>query len=362
MALVGAGVGGVASQTAAGAQAFAGALRDGQGIGAAVQAGRTAAGSEAGWTGARDAMVDARMNQISSYGLSPAQEQLYRTSTETVIAGLPSEAQQAAHQAVIAESGSSRRGEQIADLIERSASTKDDTDLRLIGAFNEQTQPPEKKSPESGPMTPSLGVIPGVNRDWTRTWRCLPRSPTHSQYPVTSGFSEHRVNPVSGQVRPHRGVDLAMPEGTPIYAAADGIARTGVQEHGAGNYISVDHGGDAGTRYMHLSRVAVHEGQAVQRGDVIGYSGDTGGSTGPHLHFEVWRNGEAVDPMRDPLTQLRGPGQPGHEAPAVTAAPSRPASSANDGGHHQASIVAPAPLRGVFADSGGETSLAAGTC
>ncbi|WP_295580397.1 conjugal transfer protein TraG N-terminal domain-containing protein [uncultured Lamprocystis sp.] len=146
VALIGAGAGGVASQTAAGAQAFAGALRDGQGIGAAVQAGRTAAGSEAGWTGARDAMIDARMNQISSYGLSPAQEQLYRTATESVIAGMPSDAHQAAQQAVITESGSSRRGAQIADLIERAASTKDDTDLRLIGAFNEQTQPLEKKA------------------------------------------------------------------------------------------------------------------------------------------------------------------------------------------------------------------------
>uniref|UniRef100_UPI0025FD6471 peptidoglycan DD-metalloendopeptidase family protein n=1 Tax=uncultured Thiodictyon sp. TaxID=1846217 RepID=UPI0025FD6471 len=350
VALAGAGVGGVASQTVAGAQAFAGALRDGQGIGAAVQAGRAAAGSEAGWTGARDAMVDARMNQVSSYGLTPAQEQLYRASTETVIAGMPSDAQQAAHQAVIAESGSSRRGEQIAELIERSASTRDDTDLRLIGAFNEQTQPPEKKSPEPGLRSQSLGSTGGEQGQGANVALSSPVT-NPSQYPITSGFSEHRVNPVSGQVRPHRGVDLAMPEGTPVYAAADGIARTGVQEHGAGNYISMDHGGDAGTRYMHLSRVAVQEGQAVHRGDVIGYSGDTGGSTGPHLHFEVWRNGEAVDPMQDPLTHLREPGHPGQEAPAVTAAPSRPAAGGNDAGVHQAPIVAPAPLRGMFAET-----------
>ena len=350
VALAGAGVGGVASQTAAGAQAFAGALRDGQGISAAVQAGRAAAGSEAGWTATRDAMVDARMNQISSYGLSPAQEQLYRTSTETVIAGMPSEAQQAAHQAVITESGSNRRGEQIADLIERSASTKDDTDLRLIGAYNEQLQPPEKKSPESGLRSQSRGGTGGDQRQGPGVALSSPVA-NPSQYPVTSGFSEHRVHPVSGRVRPHRGVDLAMPEGTPIHAAADGIARTGVQERGAGNYIAVDHDGNAGTRYMHLSRVAVQDGQAVQRGDVIGYSGDTGGGTGPHLHFEVWRNGEAVDPMRDPLTQLHGPGHLGHEAPGVTAAPPRPASGGDGAGHHQAPIVAPAPLRGMFAET-----------
>jgi murein DD-endopeptidase MepM/ murein hydrolase activator NlpD len=348
VALVGAGIGGVASQTAAGAQAFAGALRNGQGIGAAVQAGRAAAGSEAGWTGAREAMVDARMNQIASYGLSPAQAQLYRTSTESVIAGMPSEAHQAAHQAVITESGSNRRGAQIADLIERSASTKDDTDLRLIGAFNEQTQPPEKKSPELGLTGQPLR---GPMGDQGQGATIALDSPVAnaSRYPVTSAFSEQRVSPVTGQVRPHRGVDLAMPQGTPIHAAADGIARTGMQAHGAGNYIAVDHGGDVGTRYLHLSRVAVQEGQSVQRGDVIGYSGNTGGSTGPHLHFEVWRNGAAVDPMRDPLTHVLGSEHPDHAAPAITAAPSRPASGATDAGHHHAPIVAPALLRNVFA-------------
>ncbi|WP_367116319.1 peptidoglycan DD-metalloendopeptidase family protein [uncultured Lamprocystis sp.] len=168
------------------------------------------------------------------------------------------------------------------------------------------------------------------------------------------------MSPVTGQVRPHRGVDLAMPQGTPIHAAAAGIARTGVQAHGAGNSIAVDHGGDVGTRYLHLSRVAVQKGQTVQRGDVIGYSGDTGGSTGPHLHFEVWRNGAAVDPMRDPLTHVLGSGHPDHAVPAVTAAPSRPASGATDGGHHQAPIVAPAALRGVFAAAEARHHLPAG--
>ncbi len=169
-------------------------------------------------------------------------------------------------------------------------------------------------------------------------------------YPVSSGFSQHRVHPITGKVRRHQGVDFRMPPGTPVLAAGDGVVHTGHQEHGAGNFLSVDHGGEAATRYMHLERFAVEDGQAVRRGDVIGYSGNSGGSTGPHLHFEVWRGGEAVDPQRDPLTQLGGPGPGGHGLSAVAAAATSPASPDAAGGRqHQGAIAAPAPLRGVFA-------------
>jgi conjugal transfer mating pair stabilization protein TraG len=145
-ALTHAGAAGLAGQVTAGAKAFAQSLLDGKGVGAAVQAGRDAAGGEPGWTAAREAMIDARMNQISSYGLTAAQANLYRQATESVFAVAPSAAQQAARQAVIDESGP-QSGAQIAELIERSAGSKDDSDLRLIGAYN-RTAVEEKKSHE----------------------------------------------------------------------------------------------------------------------------------------------------------------------------------------------------------------------
>lgn len=196
----------------------------------------------------------------------------------------------------------------------------------------------EKKSPEPGLSAPRLGATRPRAED-TPVALSAPVG-NADQVAVTSGFSTQRVNPVTRHVRPHRGVDLGMPPGTPLYAAADGIAHTGVQDHGAGHFIALDHGGAVGTKYMHLSRVAVHEGAAVQRGDLIGYSGNTGRSTGPHLHFEVWRDGQAVDPQRDPLTHLGVAAGSGHHEQNAQAAASAPREEA---------VVAPAPLRGVFA-------------
>ncbi|WP_295623189.1 conjugal transfer protein TraG N-terminal domain-containing protein [uncultured Lamprocystis sp.] len=143
-----AGAEGVAGQVTAGAKAFAQSLMDGKGLGASLQAGREAAGDEQGWTAAREALIDARMRQISSYGLTPAQAQLYRQATESVFSFAPTAAQQTARQAVIDESGP-RTGAHLAELIERSAGSKDDSDLRLIGAYN-RTTVEEKKSHEQG--------------------------------------------------------------------------------------------------------------------------------------------------------------------------------------------------------------------
>ncbi|MTW22238.1 peptidoglycan DD-metalloendopeptidase family protein [Allochromatium palmeri] len=128
------------------------------------------------------------------------------------------------------------------------------------------------------------------------------------RYPVTSAFSPERRHPVTGRLQAHRGVDLATPMGTPLFAPADGLARTGYQEHGAGHFIALYHGpeGDPGkveTKFFHLSGILVEPGQRVRQGDLIGYTGDSGLGTGPHLHYEVWRDGRAVDPRTDPLTR-----------------------------------------------------------
>ena len=113
---------------------------------------------------------------------------------------------------------------------------------------------------------------------------------------MTSGFGM-RWHPVVGGRRQHKGVDLAAPTGTPIHASADGTVAMAERYSGYGLYVQIEHGGSLETRYGHMSRIAVAEGQYVHKGDVIGYVGSTGRSTGPHLHYEVRVDGAAVNPI-----------------------------------------------------------------
>lgn len=113
---------------------------------------------------------------------------------------------------------------------------------------------------------------------------------------ITSGFGM-RYHPVLGFARMHSGNDLAAPWGSAVYAVADGIIQFVGPHGGHGNYIRMDHGGGVATGYGHLSRFAVNGGMRVRAGQVIGYVGSTGLSTGPHLHYEVFRNGASIDPM-----------------------------------------------------------------
>src|SRR5688572_12520343 len=105
-----------------------------------------------------------------------------------------------------------------------------------------------------------------------------------------------RTHPVLGGRRNHKGVDLAQPSGTPVYATADGIVSMAERYSSYGNYIQIEHGGELQTRYAHLSGYAVAAGEPVRKGQLIGFVGSTGRSTGPHLHYEVRVAGEAVDP------------------------------------------------------------------
>lgn len=106
-----------------------------------------------------------------------------------------------------------------------------------------------------------------------------------------------RDHPVLRKRKRHNGVDLAAPTGTPIYATADGIVGRADRFSSYGLYISIDHGADLETRYAHMSRLAVAAGDKVRKGDIIGYVGSTGRSTGPHLHYEVRVDGVAVNPI-----------------------------------------------------------------
>ena len=132
------------------------------------------------------------------------------------------------------------------------------------------------------------------------------RFPTVRQYRVSSNFNPRRLNPVTGRIAPHRGVDFAVPIGTPVLAVGDGEVLVAKNGGAAGNYVALRHGRQYMTRYMHLSKVLVKPGQKVKRGDRIGLSGNTGRSTGPHLHFEVWINNQAVNPLTAKLPRMEG--------------------------------------------------------
>ncbi len=106
-----------------------------------------------------------------------------------------------------------------------------------------------------------------------------------------------RNHPVIGGRRAHKGVDLASPTGTRAYATADGIVDTAKYFGSYGLYVRLEHGARLETRYAHMSRLAVAAGERVNKGDIIGYVGSTGRSTGPHLHYEVRIAGEAVNPI-----------------------------------------------------------------
>lgn len=125
---------------------------------------------------------------------------------------------------------------------------------------------------------------------------------------VSSSFGMRR-HPILGYKRMHSGMDFKAAYGTPIHAAADGVVRFAGRHGGHGNFVKLDHGGGLGTGYAHMSRIAVSNGSRVRRGQVIGYVGSTGLSTGPHLHYEMYRNGRTVNPSSVSFTtraQLEG--------------------------------------------------------
>ena len=106
-----------------------------------------------------------------------------------------------------------------------------------------------------------------------------------------------RVHPITGKVARHNGIDIPAPRGTAIYATADGIVGRAQRLGGYGNYVEIEHGNMIQTRYGHMSSYIVRPGQQVKRGEIVGYVGSTGRSTGNHLHYEVRIEGAPVNPM-----------------------------------------------------------------
>ena len=114
---------------------------------------------------------------------------------------------------------------------------------------------------------------------------------------VASGFG-YRIDPIYKTVKLHAGLDFAAPQGTPIYATANGtITVAGNTGNGYGNHVVINHGYGYETLYGHMVKVKARVGQQIKRGEVIGYVGSTGKSTGPHCHYEVHKNGQKIDPV-----------------------------------------------------------------
>jgi murein DD-endopeptidase MepM/ murein hydrolase activator NlpD len=115
---------------------------------------------------------------------------------------------------------------------------------------------------------------------------------------LTSAFSSMREHPILHIARPHEGIDVTAPMGSPIEAPAAGVVTDAGWESGYGNTVTIDHGYGVVTKFAHASKLLVKTGQRVQRGQRIALVGNTGLATGPHLHYEVHVNGRPVDPLR----------------------------------------------------------------
>ena len=161
------------------------------------------------------------------------------------------------------------------------ASTLNNITARITYQF-ESYQEIEKLIKNQGNKLASIPAIqPVSNKDLTR---------------IASGFGM-RIHPIYGIAKMHKGLDFTAPQGTPIYSTGDGTVTQAESGEGFGNHVVINHGYGYETLYGHMVRIKVREGQHVKRGEVIGWVGSTGASTGPHCHYEVHINGEAVDPV-----------------------------------------------------------------
>jgi murein DD-endopeptidase MepM/ murein hydrolase activator NlpD len=144
-------------------------------------------------------------------------------------------------------------------------------------------------------LTDDLSLAIDLVADYQETLRVTPSIWPTTSYRVTSNYG-YRKDPFTYRTSFHGGIDIAGNYGDPIYAAADGVVLKAGYDRGKGNYVEINHGRGIRTVYMHLSKRSVLSGEQVSKGDTIGKLGSTGRSTGPHLHYEVLKNGSPINP------------------------------------------------------------------
>lgn len=176
----------------------------------------------------------------------------------------------------------------------------DDTDVNEV--VNPESKQPELTDKNEDTATETeqseIDTLPTVTNTVLQSTKtdsvnsmCLPLQ----NGTVTSEFGG-RINPITNANEKHKGLDLSSPEGSSIYAAADGEVILSQKSSSYGNYIIIDHGGGLKTLYAHCSKLLIEKGDSVKKGQVIAKVGSTGQSTRPHLHFEVILNGEYLNP------------------------------------------------------------------
>jgi murein DD-endopeptidase MepM/ murein hydrolase activator NlpD len=178
------------------------------------------------------------------------------------------------------------------------------------GATSLESIAPSRERPSLGEMELSVNALTSRSSQLEGFYadRNVLLASTPSIWPVrgylSAGFG-NRMDPFTGQRDFHTGVDISTPIGTKIHAPADGVVVSCATKGGYGNTIIIDHGYGVVTRYGHLDGFNVKPGQRVRRGDVIAFVGDTGRSTGPHLHYEVWVRDQAQNPIHYILDEYR---------------------------------------------------------
>lgn len=182
------------------------------------------------------------------------------------------------------------KGQEFEALLEDSEAQQEELADKLAKAEDEYEDAKYWQEQQNKPKPPAGGAGTG-NTVGGVTW-LIPINYTYFSSPFG-----YRWHPLSGEWKMHKGVDLAALEGREIYATRSGyVSWTGYEEYGAGNYVQINHGDGYKSIYMHMTYYIVSVGQWVEAGQVIGYCGTTGGSTGPHLHFGISYNGEYVNP------------------------------------------------------------------
>lgn len=151
----------------------------------------------------------------------------------------------------------------------------------------------EPEPPSAGGKTVDNEVIP---REEIEANRPVYVPLKKKDYTISSNFNPNRLHPVLKKPRPHKGIDLAAKKETPIYASANGIVEIAQFSKSAGNWVLLNHQNEYKTKYFHLSRTVIKPNDVVKAGDVIGYVGTTGYSSGPHLHYEIRNKNIPLDP------------------------------------------------------------------
>lgn len=183
------------------------------------------------------------------------------------------------------------KGQEFEVLLEESEAQQEELADKLAKAEDEYEDAKYWQEQQNKPATGGSAGAGTGNTVGGVTWM-IPINYTYFSSPFG-----YRWHPLSGEWKMHKGVDLAAPEGTPIYATRSGyVSWTDYEDGGAGYYVQINHGDGYKSIYMHMTHYIVYTGQYVEAGQIIGYCGSTGGSTGPHLHFGISYNGEYVNP------------------------------------------------------------------